>query len=378
MFSLARAVYKQSGIYLMDDPLSAVDAHVAKHLFELCIGDKGFLGRQGATRILVTHQVHFLVEADWVIVMNDGKIEAQGPPQELMHNGIDFVQMGESEATSDHDTQLSRQDSCASVTSSRSSVSELDDGEKAEQYDSKKMEQAFEKSSADSLAGSMFLHYSSGAGGLAIAICLIFLFVLTQLIVSFTDYWISFWVSQEELRSFIEAKNESYVLENSSSEPLGTDVCLYVQAGAVAGIFVVGMIRAVNFYRSCARASQNIHDWCFKGFISATKRFFDTNPSGRILNRFSKDMGAMDELLPKSIMDATQTVLTIIHACRCHAGDSDRSTVLPDTDFDTAGDIAVHENDLHEDFAEQSAIGRNHAIPNFYPHCHHLERSPDD
>lgn len=72
--------------------------------------------------------------------------------------------------------------------------------------------------------------------------------------------------------------------------------------------------RAINFYRSCARASQNIHDWCFKGFISATKRFFDVNPSGRILNRFSKDMGAMDEWLPKSIMDATQSVLTIIGA----------------------------------------------------------------
>lgn len=58
-------------MYLMDDPLSAVDAHVAKHLFDLCIGDRGYLGRQGATRILITHQVHFLVEADWVIVMND-------------------------------------------------------------------------------------------------------------------------------------------------------------------------------------------------------------------------------------------------------------------------------------------------------------------
>lgn len=55
----------------MDDPLSAVDAHVAKHLFDLCIGDKGFLGRQGATRILVTHQVHFLVESDWIVVMNE-------------------------------------------------------------------------------------------------------------------------------------------------------------------------------------------------------------------------------------------------------------------------------------------------------------------
>lgn len=315
---LARAVYKQSGIYLMDDPLSAVDAHVAKHLFELCIGDKGFLGRQGATRILVTHQVHFLVEADWVIVMNDGKIEAQGAPQDLMHKGIDLVRVSESEGSEnimDGDLRLSRQSSCASVTSSRSSISELEnDNDATEQYDRQKMEQAFEKSSADSLGGSMFVHYSKGAGGLTIAIGLIFLFVLTQLIVSFTDYWISFWVSQEELRSFIGTKNDSSVMEDRSSEPLDTNICLSVQGAAVASIFIFGMIRAINFYRSCARASQNIHDWCFKGFISATKRFFDVNPSGRILNRFSKDMGAMDEWLPKSIMDATQSVLTIIGA----------------------------------------------------------------
>lgn len=69
--SLARAVYREADIYLLDDPLSAVDAHVGKHLFNECIGPRGRLARRHATRILVTHQVHFLKEADWVIVLRD-------------------------------------------------------------------------------------------------------------------------------------------------------------------------------------------------------------------------------------------------------------------------------------------------------------------
>lgn len=70
-FSLARAVYKDADIYLIDDPLSAVDTHVQSHLFNNCIGPNGFLARQNATRILVTHQVHFLKEADWIVVLRD-------------------------------------------------------------------------------------------------------------------------------------------------------------------------------------------------------------------------------------------------------------------------------------------------------------------
>lgn len=69
--SLARAVYRDADIYLLDDPLSAVDSHVGKHLFNECIGPGGRLARRHATRVLVTHQVHFLKDADWVIVMKD-------------------------------------------------------------------------------------------------------------------------------------------------------------------------------------------------------------------------------------------------------------------------------------------------------------------
>jgi ATP-binding cassette, subfamily C (CFTR/MRP), member 4 len=64
-------VYRKADIYLLDDPLSAVDAHVGRHLFDECIGNKGTLGLRKATRILVTHQVHFLKDADWIVILKD-------------------------------------------------------------------------------------------------------------------------------------------------------------------------------------------------------------------------------------------------------------------------------------------------------------------
>lgn len=58
-------------VYLLDDPLSAVDPHVGRHLFNECIGPRGRLACQNATRILVTHQVHFLKDADWLVVLRN-------------------------------------------------------------------------------------------------------------------------------------------------------------------------------------------------------------------------------------------------------------------------------------------------------------------
>lgn len=72
--NLARAVYADADIYLMDDPLSAVDAHVGKHIFEECI-DKYLRGK---TRILVTHQLQYLRNVGRIIVLKDGAIQAEG------------------------------------------------------------------------------------------------------------------------------------------------------------------------------------------------------------------------------------------------------------------------------------------------------------
>ncbi|CAG2167690.1 unnamed protein product, partial [Oppiella nova] len=83
--SLARAVYHGSDIYLLDDPLAAVDAHVGQHLFERIIGPKGLL--RNTTRILATHHMEFLREADHILVLSEGRVVESGGYDELAERG---------------------------------------------------------------------------------------------------------------------------------------------------------------------------------------------------------------------------------------------------------------------------------------------------
>ncbi|CAB4054111.1 ABCC1 [Lepeophtheirus salmonis] len=89
--SLARAVYSQSDIYFLDDPLAAVDSHVAKHLFEEVIGSNGLL--RGKTRILVTHNLSFLHLVDEIYFLKDGEITEKGTYKELMEKNCDFSEL---------------------------------------------------------------------------------------------------------------------------------------------------------------------------------------------------------------------------------------------------------------------------------------------
>ena len=74
--SIARAVYSQCDIFLLDDPLSAVDPHVAQHIFQRVIGPNGLLREK--TRIIVTHNLSILPECDEVVVMDEGRIVERG------------------------------------------------------------------------------------------------------------------------------------------------------------------------------------------------------------------------------------------------------------------------------------------------------------
>lgn len=88
--SLARAVYNNADIYFLDDPLSAVDSHVGKHIFEHVIGPNGILG--GKTRILVTHGITYLPEVDNIFVLKEGEISEQGTYHELLEKKGAFAE----------------------------------------------------------------------------------------------------------------------------------------------------------------------------------------------------------------------------------------------------------------------------------------------
>lgn len=87
--NLARCIYRKADIYILDDPLSAVDSKIGKHLYQKCI--QKFL--RDKVCILVTHQLQYLKTADKIIIMRDGSIEACGSFSELQRSGLDFAKM---------------------------------------------------------------------------------------------------------------------------------------------------------------------------------------------------------------------------------------------------------------------------------------------
>lgn len=87
---------------------------------------------------------------------------------------------------------------------------------------------------------------------------------------------------------------------------------MYIYSTITALTIIVTLVRSATFFVACMRASRNLHDNMFRSVSRAIMRFFNTNTSGRILNRFSKDLGQVDELLPIALIDVLQIGLSLL------------------------------------------------------------------
>jgi ABC-type multidrug transport system fused ATPase/permease subunit len=95
---------------------------------------------------------------------------------------------------------------------------------------------------------------------------------------------------------------------------LPSDLLVYIGGALIVALFVIAITRSIYYYTITIAASKNLHKMAFSGIVSTAMRFFDLNPSGRILNRFSKDLGQIDEWLAKCLLDASQVILMGIGA----------------------------------------------------------------
>ncbi|XP_050504939.1 ATP-binding cassette sub-family C member 4-like [Diabrotica virgifera virgifera] len=321
--NLARAVYRKAAVYLLDDPLSAVDIHVSKHLYEKCIN--GYLAKR--TRVLVTHQVHYLKDADNIIILNNGRIEDEGTFNFVAKSDNVYAKLLTAEPENVEEKKQDRfkytrqlsirsqKDSMASVVSNLSIADSLlsnnidfkkEEAEKEQEFQVKDLQ---EKSSKDAVNGSLLFKYMlAGSNTFAVLIC-VMLYIGTQLAVIGVDYWLSFWVNVEEFRNSTESLNTTPPTFIIPSIELTTYNCLYIYGVLLGALFVLAMTRAFFFYKLAMCSSKKLHASMFDNIITARMRFFDTNPGGRILNRFSKDMGCVDELLPLAILDSSQIIL---------------------------------------------------------------------
>lgn len=311
--NLARALYRQTDIYLLDDPLSAVDAHVSAHLFHDCISK--YL--HGKTRILVTHQLQYLPFVDHVFVLNNGHLVADGPYAEVKEKGLasllgSSVHDAEKSEVKEDDNEKStllKRDS-PSRHSIISHTSSTGHDSKRSSIDPSMMEcvqsEEPEERAHGAVGWKIFASYFMAAGNWFYVIFVLMMFVWCQIFASAGDYWITVWIRVEQ---------DNYLNPNSStisSEPWygewppNRETCIYVYTVITLATIVITLVRSFLFFHLCVRASRCLHNNMFASITQAKMRFFYNNTSGRILNRFSKDMGAIDEILPLCMIDTFQ------------------------------------------------------------------------
>lgn len=185
---------------------------------------------------------------------------------------------------------------------------ESDDEDEEERNEEPQLKDLQEQSSKGTVQGSLLFNYLLAGGNIVTVTTICILYIFTQIMASGSDYFISYWVSIEEFRT---TNNVTIADKARISQSWSTETCLYIYGSMLIVLFVAALTRSMFFYKVAMWSSQKLHYSIFSSVIRATMRFFDTNPSGRILNRFSKDLGSIDEWLPKVILDAGQvSVLT--------------------------------------------------------------------
>ncbi|CAH1736107.1 unnamed protein product [Aphis gossypii] len=309
--NLARAVYKKADIYLLDDPLSAVDVKVGIHLFEKCI--KSYLKEKAC--ILVTHQVHYLSEVDHIVLMDNGKIIIKGSYQDIQASVFDFAKiLGPLKRTTIENeieiNNMNNDDVELSLDSSQTGSNEI---KASIQKPDKKLENEFDKYKSKNVVISYISSSESTYN-------VVFGFFMCILILGLTvggEFWLSFWVNQEDYYNPKNTFNNS--LSETPHDPSNLllwlnnhhEYYVIIYAFFMVSLIIAVIIRSVIFVKISMKASINLHNRMFNSIVGTTMSFFNTNSSGFIMNRFSKDLGAVDEILPDIFLDSLQIFMFI-------------------------------------------------------------------
>ncbi|XP_053354043.1 multidrug resistance-associated protein 4 isoform X1 [Clarias gariepinus] len=311
--NLARAVYQDADIYLLDDPLSAVDAEVGRHLFNQCIC--GILKKK--PRILVTHQLQYLKAADHILVLKEGHIVVQGTYAELLYSGVDFTSLLKKDEEEEHvggpgamEQSRSRTLSQNSVRSGTSSVVSDKDG--ADQLPTELGQTMSDESRSEGNIGfRMYLKYLTAGVNTFMLLILVVLNLLAQTSYILQDWWLANWATEQEK---LDVLNQNLTLTNNMNvtHQLSIDFYLGIYSGLTMTTLLFGFTRSLMMFNALVRSAQVLHSRMFNCILRTPVHFFDINPIGRILNRFSKDIGHVDSMLPWTFVDFIQVFLQII------------------------------------------------------------------
>ncbi|CAF4700322.1 unnamed protein product [Rotaria sp. Silwood1] len=267
--SLARALYTDVDIYLLDDPLSAVDHKIAKQIYEKCIGPYGLL--KNKTRLIATHQTQFLSESHQIIYLSYGHIDKQSCLNEYSIRENDTNRNEDSRLSSLFDDHKSMDDNQSIIVD--------------------------EKPLNDGTNWSIWYHFFTAPPFGRIGLCLlIVVFLLGEALNDVANYWLSICLKQSGPDQSMSTKS------------------VYIYFGLLIALVITELVRTSYYFTVVLNGSNNFHNKMLKGLLYTSAQFFESNPSGRILNRASKDQYVIDELLPTMLLESIETFLLVTGA----------------------------------------------------------------
>uniref|UniRef100_A0A5B6ZBR8 ABC-type xenobiotic transporter n=1 Tax=Davidia involucrata TaxID=16924 RepID=A0A5B6ZBR8_DAVIN len=276
--SMARAVYSNSDVYIFDDPLSALDAHVGRQVFEKCIKEE----LRGKTRVLVTNQLHFLSQVDRIILVHEGMVKEEGTFEDLSNNGILFPKLmenaGKMEEYVEEKEDVENIDHKTSKPVANGMTNELtkDASHTNKRKEGKSVLIKQEERETGVVSWKVLLRYKNALGGLWVVMILFTCYVLTEVLRVTSSTWLSLWTDQ------------------SSSKRYGPGFYNLIYALLSFGQVLVTLANSFWLITSSLYAARRLHDAMLNSILRAPMVFFHTNPLGRIINRFAKDLGDID------------------------------------------------------------------------------------
>ncbi|KAI5307223.1 hypothetical protein KEM56_002596 [Ascosphaera pollenicola] len=290
--NIARAMYFSADLVLLDDPLSAVDAHVGRHIMDNAIC--GLL--KGTCRVLATHQLHVLSRCDRILLMDQGKIERIGTFDELMQSSETFRRLmatTSQEASQEEEGEKNGGDEISEGDEIGSSGEDEEDTKGPAKQAGTLMQQ--EDRGTNSVSWKIWIAYLKAFGRFS------FIFNIPMILITIvssnganiiTGLWLSWWTSDN--------------FNLSQGQYMG----LYAGLGGIQ-VFLMFLL-STTVSMSTTNASRTMFTRAMTRVLRAPMSFFDTTPLGRITNRFSKDIHTMDNELTDTMRIALLTVSMIV------------------------------------------------------------------
>lgn len=355
--SLARALYSNSAHILMDDCLSAVDSHTAQWIFTHCM--RGPL-MNNRTCILVTHNVSLCVpSADYVVCLDNGRVAAQGSAQDVIASGCLGEEIQKSRPASSAESRnpsrvpsrvpSSVGDEDTMVNSNNESQNGSSGASKKTKEKKVQVDARDEGKASGSVKWTVMKTYMRSMGPWWFWVLAIIVFNLQQLATVATNVWVRQWANQyieEESSVAYTALSHSYGSEAfskgswASVARLGDSVSIggtapkvneqtpvFSQFGApsvpvsyyLVGLAFIGMlgsfaafVRDVWIFYGALTASRKIHDRLMSAVSRAKFKFFDVTPLGQLMNRFSKDLEAVDQEIAATAIGVMSCALSLV------------------------------------------------------------------